>query len=64
MSSTTKKPAPSTVYNIAAAAERVNLKQGTFRALVKSGRIPQPIRISPRRPVWTEAVLADLILSL
>jgi predicted DNA-binding transcriptional regulator AlpA len=52
------------VYNIEQAAELFGMKKATFANRVKAGVFPQPIRLSPRRPVWRESDLAAFIAKL
>ncbi|MFZ4539885.1 MAG: helix-turn-helix transcriptional regulator [Propionivibrio sp.] len=70
MPDTTNQPtdapdvAPTKLYPVTEASARVNLGLTRFRALVKAGRIPGPIRITPKRPVWRESDLAAFIAKL
>ena len=38
--------------------------KSTFLRRVKAGKYPQPIRVSPSRPVWTQADIDTLIAAL
>lgn len=46
------------------AAARLGMSHSTFRIQVKAGRLPQPVRISPKRPVWKVRELDAFIESL
>ena len=56
--------APTHLYDATGAAERLGIKPATFRNRVRAGKYPAPIRVSPKRPKWTEATLVALIQSL
>ncbi len=35
-----------------------------FRALLKAGKIPPPVRIGPRKLLWRQSLLAEFALAL
>ena len=47
-----------------AAASYLGMSRSNFQKLVKSGRLPQPIRITPKRPVWRVSGLDDFLARL
>lgn len=55
---------PTKLYPVTEAAARCNLGLTRFRSLVKAGKIPGPIRLTPKRPVWRESDLAAFIKAL
>ena len=56
--------APTHLYDATGAAERLGIKPATFRNRVRAGKYPAPIRVSPKRPKWTEETRVALIQSL
>jgi hypothetical protein len=62
--STATAVAPTTLYPVTGAAARVKLGISRFRTLVAAGKIPPPIRLTPKRPVWRESDLAAFIAKL
>lgn len=64
---TTKTPPAGYFQTLLAATEAAALLQMSrtnFANHVKSGRLPQPIRITPARPVWRLADLQAFVESL
>jgi predicted DNA-binding transcriptional regulator AlpA len=46
------------------AAQLLGVSRSTFHKAVDAGTYPQPIRVTPRRPVWRERELIDFVNSL
>lgn len=38
--------------------------KSTFLNGVKSGKFPQPLRLTPRRPLWRKSVIESLLAAL
>ena len=46
------------------AAKRLGIGFSNFQVQVKAGKLPQPIRVSPRRPMWRVADLDAVVQAL
>ena len=52
------------LMNPASSATYLDLKTTNFKALVKAGRIPAPVYLTPRRPLWKKTDLDAFAASL
>ena len=53
-----------TFFAVDALVSRLPMGRSTFLNGVKAGKYPQPVRFSPRRPVWRKSDIDALIASL
>mgnify|MGYP003376274866 CR=1 FL=1 len=47
-----------------AAAAFLRMSRSNFQLQVKAGKLPQPIRLTPARPVWRLDTLKSFVASL
>lgn len=50
-------------FAVDAAISRLPMGRSTFLNGVKAGKYPQPVRFSPRRPVWRKTDIDALVAS-
>lgn len=55
---------PSDLWDISMCAKELRMGRSTWTNGVKSGKYPQPIRLSPKRPVWRKSDVLAFIATL